>query len=63
MIIEDDVPMEVQHESDWLDMGKAALPCSTSFPSQTKLPNNHQSQTQGNKYTSPAIPDYNTTKT
>ena len=43
-------------------MDEAALAYSISSLSQTKLPNNHQSLAQENRYSSPFTPDYDTVK-
>ena len=58
MTIEDVSSMEVQQDSDWLDVDESALVCSISSPSQTNFPNSHQSQAQENMDFSPFAPDY-----
>ena len=51
-------PVEVQQSMDWLDVDESALVHNTSSSSQTKLLNNHQSQSQENTDFSPLPPDY-----
>ena len=63
MTIEDVEQIEVQQNSDWLDMDTSALVCSTTVSQQASVHGKQSAQTQEKNYSdfSPFAPDFQST--